>query len=144
MVDGYVLYQRLLLPGWLVTGFRQVTNLLVILLTLSKSDKLIATLLLIVEHGCFLDILLSPFYLQKYLLIYAYLSKTFLKYAHIFGMTVLNAIFEEAILKCSHVLKCIFWRSNFKVYHVLKCIFWGSNFKVYSCSEMHFLREQLF
>ena len=27
---------------------------------------------------------------------------------------------------------------------VLKCIFWGSNFEEHLCSEMYFLKEQLF
>ena len=40
-----------------------------------------------------------------------------------------NGFFEGAVLMCTYALK---W------------IFWGSSFNVYLCSEMHFLREQLF
>ena len=61
--------------------FEQVENLEVILL-------------LLVGHGCFLDILLEPFLSVK-----TCQSKSFLLYAHIFGVAI---------------LKCIFWGSNFE------------------------------
>ena len=40
----------------------QVKNLLVILLTLNWSKNLVVILLSIVEHGCFIDMLLNPSY----------------------------------------------------------------------------------
>ena len=42
---------------------KQVKNLVVILLTLNESKNLVVILLLIVWHGCFLDIFLNPSYL---------------------------------------------------------------------------------
>ena len=41
---------------WLLTDFEQVKNLAVILLTLNKPKNLVVILLLIIGHGCLLDI----------------------------------------------------------------------------------------
>ena len=63
------------------------------------------------------------FYLWKFLFIYVYLWKSFFYLCSSVGISFIKYILETS---------------------VLKCIFRGSNFKVHLCSEMHFLREQLF
>ena len=57
---------------------KQVKNLVVILLTLNKPRNLVVILLLIVGHGCFLDM----------------------------GWQFWNAFFEGGVLKYTHVLSC--------------------------------------
>ena len=76
-----------MLVYWLWTGRKvsshfanseQLRNLAVILLALKKSKNLVVILLLIVGHGCFLDM----------------------------GWQFWNAFLEGAILKCTHILYC--------------------------------------
>ena len=71
----------------------QVKNLVVILLTLNKPRNLVVILLLIVGHGCFLDM----------------------------GWQFWNAFFEGGVLKYTHVLSC-FLRVFFECYGC-SCVF---------------------
>ena len=114
-------------------------TLLLVCTTLNPPIKLLFTIICVTCNHLWESLFLwELFYLCKSLLI----VKIFLNLFIFWKSFCISHIVKISFYLCSSV------RISIAKYiletSVLKCIYWRSNFEVCLCSEMHFLREQLF